>query len=86
MIEYGGMALNDSYNHNRLSQSGRELLLTKKKLRYDHRLNPSLGKQRCCLKLNGFSRIGRKTIQYRCRTILVINKALSDNNIDYKVH
>ena len=61
MIEYGGMAQNDSYNHNRHGQSGREFLLTKKRLRYDHRLNPSLGKQRCCLKLNWFSIIGKKT-------------------------
>ena len=30
MIEYGGMAQNGSYNHNRHGQSGRELLLTKK--------------------------------------------------------
>ena len=41
MIEYGGMAQNGSYNHNRHGQSERELLLTKKRLRYNHRLNPS---------------------------------------------
>ena len=51
-IKNDGMTQNGSYNHNRHSQSGRELLLTKKRLGYNHRLNPSLGKQRCCLKLN----------------------------------
>ena len=52
MIEYGGMSQNGSYNHSRHGQSGRELLLTKKRLSYNHRLTPSLGKQRRCLKLN----------------------------------